>query len=173
MPSAPSREVPKSSRQQTAVPRARNLLGGAVLAVLLLASLVWAPATVLAVFGRILVVVVGLLLLAWAWSWRRPLLRRRLTVLARSVRAAAAARVPVQAVYWLGSPAGCGPVLLRVVVATDAERDLLRGAEFLAEFDRLAGATELVPGHAGLVLTVDSQETVDRDCDGSWRVHDA
>ena len=173
MPSSPSSKVPKSSRQQTAMSCARNLLGAAVLASLFLVSLVWAPAVVLAVLGRILLVVVGLLVLAWAWSWRRPLLRRRLTVLARSVRAAAAARVPVQAVYWLGSPAGCGPLFLRVVVATDAERDRLRGAEFLAEFARLAGATELVPGHAGVRLTVDSQETVDRDCDGSWRVHDA
>ena len=163
-------EHPARLRRRTAT-RRRALL--ACVAVPFLASLVWAPATVLAVLGRILVVVVGLLVLAWAWSWRRPLLRGRLAVLARSVRAAAAARVPVQAVYWLGSPAGCGPLFLRVVVATDAERGLLLGAEFLAEFDRLAGATELVPGHAGVGLSVDSQETVDRDCDGSWRVYDA
>lgn len=43
----------------------------------------------------------------------------------------------------------------------------------LVRVERLLAAHALPPrGHAGIRLRVDSQQTVDRDFDGSWQLHD-
>jgi hypothetical protein len=115
----------------------------------------------------------GLLLLAWLWSWRRPILRKRVMHLAGAVRAAAESRVPVRTVYWLGSASGLERLWVRVVVASDADRAVLCGADFQQEWNRLVAAAQLpIQGHAGIRLTVDSQETVDREFAGDWHAYD-
>jgi hypothetical protein len=64
-------------------------------------------------------------------------------------------------------------LFIRVVVASDADRIALQAKGFQEEFRRLVTASQLpVPGHEGISLTVDSQETVDRDFAGDWYVYD-
>lgn len=123
--------------------------------------------------ARVLAVLAGFVLLATAWEWRRPRLRLRVARFTKAVRLALQSRVQVLAVHWLGSPSSLEQLFVRVVVATDAERTRLQDDRFDEEFERLLEAHSLPPrGHAGIRLRVDSQQTVDRDFDGSWQLHD-
>ena len=144
-----------------------------VLALMCIDGLVWAPSVCLNLLVKAVAVVAGLVLLTWIWGWRRPKLRIRAARLASAVCAVAKTRVPVLSVYWL-RPAS-RPGALRVVVATDADRAALRGESFQAEFRRLvteSGLPMTSRGSISFTLTVDSQETVDRDFRGSWFDHD-
>ena len=74
--------------------------------------------------------------------------------------------MPAARTYWFGD---LGDPTIRVVVATDAQRDELQ-AFLNANFEALVDQVGLPPLLVG--LGVESQETVDRDYGGKWPYYD-
>ena len=138
--------------------------------VLAIAALVFEPAACL----QLLAIPLALVMSVWAWDWRRPAVALRVHRFQRAVRKAAEQRNRDASVYrrW-GSSSKPDSLVIRVAVPLDADRDDLLKGGFLEEFNRLLTKFDLpVSGQSGANLTIDSQETVDRDFDGNWYFYD-
>lgn len=118
-------------------------------------------------------VVGGLALLIWLWGWRRPGLHRRLKRLVQAVRVAASTRAKVLSVDLSRTPSSLANQMVVVVVESDADRAELLDPTFGSTFRQLLVENCLpYPGQTRIGLTVDSQETVDRDYGGNWALYD-
>lgn len=149
-----------------------------LLGVLALAALIVEPMACVGIVPKIVLAIAlagaGLMLLAQLWNWRRPKTALRARRFMSALSVAAGRHVAGSSVYRLwGSLSNPHQLVVRIAVPTDADRSQLNNSAFHTEFERLLVEFDLpLPRPSGVKLTIDSQETVDREYAGRWSQYD-